>query len=427
MINSVFKFVQGIVNLRGATDDTRIGNVEDRLKTESKLTSGVSNPLFDGYDRQRVSQPEVIYDARFIYDLRPLLTTSFTTSGGTITRDANTSSAQMNVTTTNGSRSTYQSKEYIHYIPGQTFESYITGRFSANSANRKQRLGSFDNSNGVFFEYEDGDIYAVRRTSTSGSVVDSRTISSSWNIDKMDGTGPSGLTLDPDSQQNYFIRYQWNGSGPIIWGLRINGIVIYVHKEQFSNTEQTPWASTGDFPVRSEVINTATAANSATLNIQCFSVLSNGAVFKAIQSHAIGRSNDAAINDSVFRPLISIRLKAAYNRGQILLLEPHVFANGIDNLECQVVLNGTLTGASWVDVPGNSIAQYSQTATAISGGDVLFNFYVRGDSSSDTSKVEDLLKVASDYAGVSDTLTLTAKSLDNNADARGSLVFDEVF
>jgi hypothetical protein len=92
-----------------------------------------------------------------------------------------------------------------------------------------------------------------------------------------------------------------------------------------------------------------------------------------------------------------------------------------------VVLNGALTGASWVDVPGNSIAQYSQTATAISGGDVLFNFYVRGNSSSDTSKVEDLLKLASDYAGVSDTLTLTAKSLDNNADVRGSLVFEEVF
>lgn len=38
MIRSVFSYVQGLISLRGATDNTLIGNIGDRLKVDSNVT-----------------------------------------------------------------------------------------------------------------------------------------------------------------------------------------------------------------------------------------------------------------------------------------------------------------------------------------------------------------------------------------------------
>lgn len=44
-IESVFKWVQGIVKLRGATDNTLIGNVGDRLKVDTVISAFPTNSL----------------------------------------------------------------------------------------------------------------------------------------------------------------------------------------------------------------------------------------------------------------------------------------------------------------------------------------------------------------------------------------------
>jgi hypothetical protein len=56
-----------------------------------------------------------------------------------------------------------------------------------------KRVGMFTSFNGVFFEVDGTDLYAVvRRRLTDGTLVENRVPRTSFNGDKLDGTGPSG-------------------------------------------------------------------------------------------------------------------------------------------------------------------------------------------------------------------------------------------
>jgi len=199
-----------------------------------------------------------------------------------------------------------------------TYYASITGWYGAVN-----RLGIFDQQNGLFFEYDGQTLYAVRRNSTyqvtgrvdvvSGSVnvtanasfptafskqltpgdfvvlrgqsyrvdsiisdnaltispayrggddvvaanltktVDTRMAQSQWNLDRMDGTGPSGYNMDLSRMQMFYIDYSWYGAGFIRWGLRgSNGDVTYVHKMQNNNVNFEAYMRSGNLPGRYE-------------------------------------------------------------------------------------------------------------------------------------------------------------------------------
>jgi len=424
------KLIQGIfpnpIGINGS-DGTQIGNVGDALKTNTVISPDADSSTYDSFGRLRVSQPDVVFDVRFINDLAPLIVTTTTSMSGTVTRNAATSSADLNVTLVSGSRSLLQSKEYIQYIPGRTAQAYFAARFSANSANRKQRLGTFSDNDGLFFEYDNGVLYSVTRTSVSGSPVDTRVAQSSWNIDPMDGTGPSGITLNPENIQTYVIQYQWHGAGVRVWGLSINNRIIYTHKELSGTVTTNPWAKTGDFPLRGEVINTALAANSATLRIQSFVALNEGSSFTAVQSHAVSRNTDVSLNNSTFRPALSLRLKSSYNRAILEVDKIVAVSTSSDDLEVKIIINPTLVGASWVSAGTNSIAEYDVSSSSQSGGDVIGLFYIAGRTVSGNPTSDTLLKVLANYSGTSDILSITIRSVDNAAKARVGVTFKEKF
>lgn len=188
------------------------------------------------------------------------------------------------------------------------------------------RLGLFDQQNGVFFEFDGQTLYAVKRASvfqisgkvsvTSGSntitqtdasfptifskqlnigdyivlrgasyrvtdiasdtsltispsyrgatstfvvatkTIETRYAQSAWNIDKFDGTGPSGYTLDLSKMQMFYIDYSWYGAGFIRWGMRAtNGDVVYCHKIANNNTNQEAWMRSGNMCARYESTN----------------------------------------------------------------------------------------------------------------------------------------------------------------------------
>jgi hypothetical protein len=76
---------------------------------------------------------------------------------------------------------------------------------------------------------------------------------SSWNIDKMDGTGPSGITLDLSKMQMFYIDFTWYGAGFVRWGLRgAKGNVTYVHKMINNNVNNEAYMRSGNLPGRYE-------------------------------------------------------------------------------------------------------------------------------------------------------------------------------
>jgi hypothetical protein len=79
---------------------------------------------------------------------------------------------------------------------------------------------------------------------------------SQWNIDKMNGTGPSGYNLDISKMQMAYIDYTWYGAGFIRFGFRaVNGDIVYCHKMPNNNVNTAAYMRSGNLPGRFEVIN----------------------------------------------------------------------------------------------------------------------------------------------------------------------------
>jgi hypothetical protein len=76
---------------------------------------------------------------------------------------------------------------------------------------------------------------------------------SSWNIDKCDGTGPSGYNIDLTKMQMFYIDYSWYGAGFIRWGFRgPDGNVFYCHKIPNNNVNTEAYMRSGNLPARYE-------------------------------------------------------------------------------------------------------------------------------------------------------------------------------
>lgn len=79
---------------------------------------------------------------------------------------------------------------------------------------------------------------------------------SQWNMDKMDGTGPSGYNLDISKMQMAYIDYTWYGAGFIRFGFRaVNGDIVYCHKMPNNNVNTAAYMRSGNLPARFEAFN----------------------------------------------------------------------------------------------------------------------------------------------------------------------------
>ena len=182
----------------------------------------------------------------------------------------------------------------------------------------QNRLGMFDQQNGLFFEYDGQTLYAVWRNSTSqingsvsvtqgsGSVTGTNTLFSTQLVpgdfivirgqsykvltiasdtsmfispeyrgssisnalvsktidikvpqsrwtDKLDGTGPSGYTLDLTKMQMWYIDYSWYGAGFVRWGLRTtNGQIAYVYQQTNNNIQFEAYMRSGNMAAHYE-------------------------------------------------------------------------------------------------------------------------------------------------------------------------------
>jgi hypothetical protein len=86
--------------------------------------------------------------------------------------------------------------------------------------------------------------------------VERRTPAYGFNLDRLDGTGPSGYNQDLTKIQMVFIDYTWYGAGFLRFGVRaVNGDIIYCHKVQHGNREYQAFLRSGNLPGRFEAVN----------------------------------------------------------------------------------------------------------------------------------------------------------------------------
>ena len=400
------------------------------------LLTAAGGAAATAFGRQRTAEPFTVFASKFQYDAQPLLFVTSTSGTGTVAKTANESSVTLSTGgTASGATAILQSKQYFPYEPGKTQLAMLTGLMGAIKANVAQRIGYFDANDGVFF-YQDGTNLGVAvRTSTSGSPVTTLIPQSTWNLDKLDGTGPSGITVNTAATQIFVIDLQWLGVGRVRFGFDINGTVIYVHQVLNANNGQTsPYMNTATLPLRWEITNTGTAASTTTLKAICGTLISEGGQELPGVLQFSATNGSTTIGVTTRRPILSVQVKTTFNsitnRETIIPGTLNIFND--QSIFFEVVFNGTLTGASFASVGTNSGMNFDTAATSISGGIVVSSGYIGTAKSSASSGLfsNPVLIQAPftlDFAGTTgDILTIVATSLSGTANVGASVDWIEV-
>ena len=101
-------------------------------------------------------------------------------------------------------------------------------------------------------------IYPEYRGTTATACQVSKTINtkyaqSTWNIDKMDGTGASLVNIDLSKMQMFYVDYTWYGAGAIRFGFKNNrGEIVYCHRVPNNNVNYEAYMRSGNLPARYE-------------------------------------------------------------------------------------------------------------------------------------------------------------------------------
>jgi hypothetical protein len=386
----------------------------------------------DAFGRLRVSEPQSLFETSFLVDDQPLLFSKQLTSCGTANHNINKSSIDFATTTVSGSKAVMQSKQYFSYHPGKSHLMMITGNLGGLQSNIRKRAGLFDVNNGVFFELNGTTPRVVVRSKVSGSVVDTAVDQANWNIDKLDGTGPSGIAIDWTKQQLFFCDMQWLGSGSVRFGTIIGGSIVYAHQMDHANVITTPWAQFASWPFRFEIENTSATVSPGSATLTCMTLISEGGwrregVLRTVYNGATARSFGAS-GSSV--PVLSLRKQSAYVNIPINIVDIGAFANSADDFLIKVVVNGTLTGASFSNVSG--LCQVDTSATAITGGNEVYSFYLRGSSTTGSQQTADIfnsvinLVLGSDLTGTSDVISIVGTNITATANLSAFINYKEI-
>ena len=379
----------------------------------------------DAFGRLRVSEPFTLFDSSHRYADNGLFDTA-TSGTASATHSANTSTVSLNVDTASGDQVIRETKRVFSYQPGKSLLILNTFVFNAAKTGLRQRVGFFGAENGIFIEQDGTTVNLVKRSYISGSVVDTKVAQASWNGDKLNGTGDSGLTLDLTKSQIFWVDIEWLGVGSVRCGFIIDGKYYVAHTFHHANLLDSVYMTTATLPIRYEITNTASTASASVLKQICSTVLSEGGYEKKVFPLVARMTAETTVGTS-FEPLVTIRLASDRLDAVVLLNKYSVTALTADTFEFALIRNATLTGASY-DTTTFASVDFDITATALSGGTILSSEYV---ATTNQSKAQ--LDVNGSYnfgfqlgrtiGGTSDTLTLAARVLSGTGDAIGTMEF----
>ena len=350
----------------------------------------------DAFGRLRVSEPLTLFDSSHRYADNGLWS-SATTGTASATFVANEGLVNLSVGTASGDQLLRETNKVFPYQPGKSLLIMSTFIMAAAKTNLRQRVGYFGNDNGFYIEKDGLSVYLVKRSLVTGSTTNTRVAQADWNQDKLDGTGPSKLTLNLDNAQILYIDMEWLGLGTVRMGFVINGVFVPAHSFHHSNLITTTYITTASLPLRYEITNTGATASTSVLKQVCSTVISEGGYELRGLQQAVGTpitASRSTLASGAFLPVVSLRLKSARLDGIVILTAISLLGDGnSSNYNWQVQANLTTTGGTWISAGANSSVEYNITGTGLTtSGRILASGYFS--SSNQASQSVDILKEA---------------------------------
>lgn len=392
----------------------------------------------DAFSRLRVSNPLILHNSQFTYDLAPILFEQITSgSGATIAHNTTNRYALMTFASTpSGGKSYMQSYEYLPYQPGRSQLIFITFNMIQGVANVLKFAGYSDGVNGIEFQV-DGTTnqFTVYSPTSAGSEVVTQ---ANWNLDKLDGTGESGVTLDITTTQILVIDIQALYAGRVRVGFDIGGSIIYCHEFLHANLVTSPYIQSANLPVRCGM--TCTATVSATMNFICSAVMSEGGTEDInVFGYTFQQDTGAVSVGTGGTHMLSLRPKTTFNgitnRARVAFIDVELYNGGNQPVQWQLCLGQAISGTTtYNDVNSTySSSEYNVLGTlsgsptiVIDGGFVAASGGAKGvTNTAIVSRYPITLNQAGAVRSMG-TLTLKATSLSGTQTCYASIKFREI-
>ena len=355
------------------------GNVNATITGgNANVTLGGMN--LDAFGRLRVSEPTTLFDSQNKYTDQNQFASNLV-SGGTCTYNQNSNSFLLSVSGSGSSVTRETTKTFI-YQPGKSLLHLNSFVMNTPTAGVTQRVGYFNDTNGVFFEAVGTTLNMVIRSYSSGSVVDTKIAQTDWNSDTLLGTGgssnPSGIQLNPALAQLFWIDIEWLGVGSVRVGFVINGQFILCHTFHHANVagNTNTYMGTATLPVRYQITTTGTAA---TMRQICTTVISEGGYTMTGNPSGKGHDLNGTItlpNDLSFKPLMSIRLKSTQPDAIVVPIDFTIVPVDQALVKYRVYNRAITSGGSWVSAGSNSSVEYNLSPTALVSGDKAYTGFL---------------------------------------------------
>ena len=421
------------------------GNVDaftTRVALANNTYANLPRTYLDAYGRLRTSDIETIFDSKQIFDVDPVSWNTATVGTGSITYSNAEARSRLAVAAASDT-ATRQTYRRFNYQPGKSQLIYmsavirVAGVFSSNVTSR---IGLFSTTNGVFFSYTAGTLNInIRKASADTTVAQA-----SWNMDKFDGTGASGITIDPTLVQTFVINFEWYGVGSVWFGFMIGGTLYWCHRVDNANVATSVYMATPNLPLCYQIVCSA-AAGSGSMDAICSSINVEGSQSVNSKTCSFARS-DFLNADTVGTEYVAIMFRyKSESAAQISITDVtiSVLATTTDpflvivrlvrdttkivGFGAQVwtsIVNSPLEGSRPTGAPGSATV----TADSLDGtsGRILRTAYIPDTASAGTFPARlNSISMGYSIAGVTDVLVISVIPLGANADIYASLTWTE--
>ena len=376
----------------------------------------------DAFGRLRTSAPYTLFDSKNRFQKDPQFDETLT-AGATSTYSSPNASVTLALDGTASQSAIRQTYRVFPYQPGKSLLVFATFSMGAALAGVETKVGYFDGTNGVYFRRSGSTLYfeVLKNGSVNETVAQA-----SWNGDKMDGTGVSGVTLDPTKTQILYMDFEWLGVGTVRCGFVQDGKLYVCHSFHHANTTTSVYMTTATLPVRYEIEDSAGAGDPSSLQQICSTVMSEGG-YNQKSAPIWARRTAVMTATTSFQPIVSIQIKSG-SEGAVII--PSQFTalpvGSVLDYEVALIKNPTLTGASFTS---NSLnVNYDVTATALTGGTIVSTTFIAGSNQGSTTLDQGQeynfdLQLGVNLSGTSDIYTLAARTLSGSDDIIGALSY----
>lgn len=268
-----------VFHLGDSTNPLHLQHVDAQGQASMRFAEG--SPSMAAFGDLRMSTGKTIGVYDFTTDAADELFSDVIVTGGSVNYLSNASTVALSVTSANGAFAGRTSDKYHFYWPGCGNLTLMTIALSdVGMTGCKRRWGNYDANNGIMFYLDAASVLNVSmKSSVTGSLVQTNVPQSSWNGDKLDGSGLSGMVLNVSKLNIYWTDFQWLGAGRVRMGVVDSlGNRVVCHTWENANANSYPYIQNGSLPISYDIENVALTSGAASIRLTCASVKTEGEI-----------------------------------------------------------------------------------------------------------------------------------------------------